>query len=78
MCGELLSFEVQGRLLKELLGLKFCAIAVGLGKEPCKLQRFEGKMEFCRMWAEAQKGKAFFVTAENFSCFPGGISFGLT
>jgi uncharacterized protein (DUF169 family) len=29
------------------------------------------------MWAEAQKGKAFFVTSENHDCLPGEFHLGL-
>ncbi|MEM2889516.1 MAG: DUF169 domain-containing protein, partial [Candidatus Bathyarchaeia archaeon] len=32
---------------------------------------------FCRMWGEVQRGKAFFVTAENHSCLTGKFHLGL-
>lgn len=73
----MLNCEEQGALLKELLNLKYCVVAVGLGREPHGVRRLEGRMEFCRMWAEAQKGKAFFATAENHSCLPGEFHLGL-
>lgn len=64
--------------MKGLLNLKYLAVAIGLGREPSRgLQKLVGKMAFCRMWAEAQKGKAFFVTAENHDCLPGEFHLGL-
>lgn len=65
-------------LLGKLLQLDYPPIAISLGKAPTSgLPKLEGKMEFCRMWAEAQKGKAFFVTTENHNCFPGMHHLGL-
>jgi uncharacterized protein (DUF169 family) len=65
-------------LIKELLNLSYAPIAIGLGcKPPSDVPQLDGKMEFCRMWVEAQKGKAFFVTAENHDCFPGMYHLGL-
>jgi uncharacterized protein (DUF169 family) len=64
--------------LKDLLNLEYAPIAIGLGKaRPSNIPQLEGKMEFCRMWTEAQKGKAFFVTAENHICLPGMYHLGL-
>jgi uncharacterized protein (DUF169 family) len=64
--------------LRDLLNLEYAPIAIGLGKAPpSNIPQLEGKMEFCRMWAEAQKGKAFFVTARNHDCFPGMYHLGL-
>jgi len=64
--------------LRNLLNLEYAPIAISLGRAPpSNLTRLEGKMEFCRMWAEAQRGKAFFATAENHECFPGMYHLGL-
>lgn len=64
--------------LRNLLNLKYAPVAIGLGGAPTSsFPQLEGKMEFCRMWAEAQRGKAFFVTAENHDCFPGMYHLGL-
>jgi uncharacterized protein (DUF169 family) len=64
--------------LKNLINLQYAPIAINLGRiPPPDLPQLEGKMEFCRMWTEAQKGKAFFVTAENHDCFPGMYHLGL-
>lgn len=68
----------QGVILKNALWLKFPAVAISFGKEPpSDLQKLDSKMEFCRMWAEAQKGKSFFVTPENHSCSTGTYHLGL-
>jgi uncharacterized protein (DUF169 family) len=64
--------------LRDLLNLEYAPIVIGLGRAPPPdIPQLEDKMEFCRMWTEAQKGKAFFVTAENHDCFPGMYHLGL-
>jgi len=64
--------------LRDFLNLAYAPIAIGLGKTPpSNIAQLEGKMEFCRMWAEAQEGKAFFATAGNHGCFPGMYHLGL-
>ena len=68
----------KGIFLRELLQLNYPPIAISLGRAPpSSLSRLKGKMEFCRMWAKAMNGEAFFVTAENHNCFPGIHHLGL-
>ena len=72
------SQKEKGTLLGSLLQLDYPPIAISLGRvPPPDLSKLKGKMEFCRMWAEVQKGKSFFVTAENHDCFPGEYHLGL-
>lgn len=76
--SDLLNQKDENTILKDLLNLEHAPIAISLGRvPPVNLSRLEGKMEFCRMWAEAQRGNAFFVTAENHDCFPGMYHLGL-
>jgi uncharacterized protein (DUF169 family) len=75
---NLFSLMEQSVLLKGLLRLKYCAVAVCLGREPPSgLRKLVGRMEFCRMWARAQWGEAFFATAENHNCLTGEYHLGL-
>jgi len=75
---NLFSLREQSVLLKGLLRLKYCAVAVCLGREPpSNLQKLVGRMEFCRMWAKAQRGETFFATAENHNCLTGEYYLGL-
>ena len=68
----------KGTLLRRLLQLNYPPIAISLGKAPpSNLPKLQEKMEFCRTWAKALKGEAFFVTAENHDCFPGMHHLGL-
>jgi len=72
------NWREENASLLNLLSLRYAPIALSLGKAPPpNLPQFEGKMEFCRMWTEAQKGKAFFATAENHDCLPGMYHLGL-
>lgn len=76
--SDLLYQKDENTILKDLLNLEHAPIAISLGRvPPVNLPRLKGKMEFCMMWAEAQKGNAFFVTAENHDCFPGMYHLGL-
>jgi len=72
------SQKEKGIFLRKLLQLKYPPIAMSLGRAPPpSLSKLKDKMEFCRMWAKAMKGEAFFVTAENHDCFPGMHHLGL-
>jgi len=51
------------------VGFKFFNVESEL--EATGLQQIDGKMPWCRMLLEAQRGKAFYATAENQSCEPG-------
>jgi len=72
------SRKEKGIFLRKLLRLNYPPIAISLGKAPPSgLSKLKSKMEFCRMWAKAMKGEAFFATAENHNCFPGMHHLGL-
>jgi len=72
------SQKEKGVFLKKLLQLNYPPIAISLGRvPPSYLSKLKDKMEFCRMWAKAMKGEAFFVAAENHDCFPGMHHLGL-
>jgi uncharacterized protein (DUF169 family) len=76
--SKLLYRKEENASLMNLLNLENAPIAISLGRAPpSNLPQLEGKMEFCRMWTKAQRGKAFFVTAENHDCFPGMYHLGL-
>ncbi|MEM3597091.1 MAG: DUF169 domain-containing protein [Candidatus Bathyarchaeia archaeon] len=78
MAENRFNWKIQGTFLKSVLELKFPAVAISFGKEPMSdLQKLAGKMEFCRMWAEAQKGKSFFATPENHNCLTGTYHLGI-
>lgn len=78
MVNDLFTNREQYMLLTSLLKLKHSPVAVSFGKETSsKLQKLEGKMAFCQMWSEAQKGKSFFVTPENHDCLTGKYHLGL-
>lgn len=73
-----LNRKKENASLENLLSLDYAPIAISLGKAPpLNFPQLEGRMEFCRMWTEAEKGKAFFVTAENHDCLPGMYHLGL-
>jgi len=72
------SQKEKGIFLKKLLHLNYSPVAIILGRAPpSSLTKLKDKMEFCRMWAKAMKGEAFFVTAENHNCLPGLHHLGL-
>jgi uncharacterized protein (DUF169 family) len=51
------------------VGMKFFNVESDL--EGLGLERLESRMAWCQMLVEAQKGKAFYATAQNQSCEPG-------
>jgi uncharacterized protein (DUF169 family) len=72
------SRKEENASLANLLRLRYTPVAIALGgAAPSNVPQLEGKMEFCRMWLEAQRGKVFFATAENHSCLPGMYHLGL-
>ncbi|MCX8033333.1 MAG: DUF169 domain-containing protein [Thermoleophilia bacterium] len=51
------------------VGFKFINVPEDL--EPLGLEQYQGKASWCTMLREAQRGRAFYATAENHSCEPG-------
>jgi len=73
-----LNRKEENASLENLLRLEYAPIAISLGRTPPpSLPQLKGKTEFCKMWTEAQKGRAFFATVENHDCFPGMYHLGL-